>query len=180
MFTVDHQLARLANVNPRVEQHGEKKKGACDLKIELTAHNDALDALHPTLRPFLFRAADQSGDQPTLNFESAKPLTALAMPRLKPLTLDEEWPGYSVTVGTALGKQKAIALEGCKLSNFRIEAIEGGSVKITFAVACHPTGPEIGKLSDLAVEGEIEITLTPPKASAQMEIEEPEEEEEEA
>lgn len=169
MFKLAAQLARLANVNPRIEKHGDKNVGACDLKIEINLNNTALDSFNPAIRPFLYRPANESGDQPQLELaDGGEQLTGIRMPHLSPLVLDEKWPGYTVRISASLGKAKPIVLEGAELSRFRFEAIEGGSVKITFAVAGHPTGPEIGKLSDLSVDGEIELTLEPPKADAQQ------------
>jgi hypothetical protein len=42
MFSLANQAAKLTNVNPRAELHGQDKKLAVDLKFEVKTSNDVL------------------------------------------------------------------------------------------------------------------------------------------
>lgn len=55
--------ARLVNVNPRREKHGQTKVPAVDLRLEITAPNTILDQLKgPELRAALYTSAAEAGE----------------------------------------------------------------------------------------------------------------------
>src|SRR5687768_4780447 len=152
--------AKLAVFTPHVEKHGDENKPAASLKVQVTGHSSLLDAFGKSYRPFLFREP-ALGEQTSLPLGDDK-LTALAKPNLKPLVLDEEFPGYTLRIGVGLEASDDIVLADAKLSKFHIEAINGGSVTITFTASTHPDEEQAGQLYTLQQQ-EVELTLEPPK-----------------
>jgi hypothetical protein len=164
MFTLHKQQAKIAGYNPRAEKHGEKNVPAGDVKFEVSAHASALTAFGPDYVPFLFRLADAPNDQPSL--VPGDNLTELAKPLLKPLRLDEDFPGYRLVIENGLASGKPLILTEAELSGFAFEAKQGGTVTITFSATVHPDAKEAGKLCDL-IQDTVELTLEPPLADAQ-------------
>lgn len=163
MLTLIKQRAKLAHVNPRAEKNGEDNVLAADIKIELNAPNSVLDAFDKSLRKLLFRKA-QTGEQSSLPLEDNDGLTGLRFPQLAPLRWDEDFPGYAMRLETGLGlPQTGITIDDVELKKFSIEPVEGGSVKLTFNLACHPDAETIGALCDL-MQDVVELTLRPPAA----------------
>ena len=165
-FHLSKANAKITSLNPRAEKHGDDNVPACDVGFELNAHSSVLDYFDTSYRPFLFRDADQAGDQQTVL--PGENLTALAKPKLKPLHLDEDFPGYTLRIGNGLDAVgKDMVLSGANLSSFKFKAIDGGSVEIRFSVACHPNADECGALYE-RIQEVVELTLEPPKADAQQ------------
>jgi hypothetical protein len=163
-LTLTKHQAKLANYNPHVEKHGEDSVPAASLKIEITGHSSLLDAFDPSYRAFLFRKPDLVGEQqPLLKGDE---LTALAKPNLKPLRLDEEFPGYTLRISIGLEASEDIVLADAKLSNFVLEAINGGSVTITLTASTHPDEDQAGQLYTLQQQ-DIELTLEPPRVEGE-------------
>jgi hypothetical protein len=119
----------------------------------------------PSYRPFLFRKAEHAGDQPSLI--EGDNLTSLAKPNLKPLRLDEDFPGYVVRIGSGLELGSDLVLKDAELSNFVFEAIEGGSVSISFSATVHPDADQSGELCQ-QIQNLVDLTLEPPVAAEQQ------------
>jgi len=90
-------------------------------------------------------------------------LTARKLPHLAPLKWDEDFPGYDMHIVTGLALDEVLKLHDVELSGFVFEALDGGSVAITFRASFHPDGRTSGKLCQL-VQETIEISLIPPDA----------------
>lgn len=165
MLTLNKATAKLSSFNPRAEKHGDENVPAGDLKFEVKVHSTVLDNFDHSYRPFLFRAADASGDQPGLL--KGDDLTELSKPKLRALVLEEEFPGYTLRIGSGLDSIEPLVLTDAKLSNFTIKAINGGSVSLSFSAAVHPDSEVAGELCSL-IQEEVELTLEPPKAAAQQ------------
>ena len=58
MFSLKNQAAKLTNVNPRAELHGQDKKLAVDLKFEIKVSNDVLSEFDASLKGSLYKKAD--------------------------------------------------------------------------------------------------------------------------
>ena len=58
MFSLRNQAAKLTNVNPRAELHGQDKKLAVDLKFEIKVSNDVLSEFDASLKGSLYKKAD--------------------------------------------------------------------------------------------------------------------------
>lgn len=166
-LTLSKAIAKVASFNPRAEKHGEKNVAAGDIKFDVKVHSSVLDAFDASYRPFLFRKAEAAGDQPGLLKDDV--LTALAKPNLKPLSLDEEFPGYTLRLGAGLEASKQLVLTGAKLSGFKFEAQQGGSVAMSFSAAVHPDSEQAGALCAL-IQEQVELTLDPPPAAAQADM----------
>lgn len=164
-FQLDQQIAKITSLNPRAEKHGEDNVPACDIGFEVNAHSRVLDLFDPSYRPFLFRRSDAPGDQPSLI--DGDQLTALAKPTLKPLRLDEDFPGYTLRIGSGLDFGEDLVLADANLSGFVIEAVEGGSVKLKFSASAHPTADQCGELYE-QIQNMVDLTVEPPLAAAQM------------
>lgn len=160
MFEVTQHTAKMASFNPRAEKHGDENKPAGDIKFELTAHSSVLNEFHPGYRKFLYRKPGV-GEQPGLPFADDDDLTALAQPNLKPLKLDEKFPGYVLEICAGLESSEPLILSDVELSNFTFEPMNGGSVAITFSVTCHPDADASGALCQ-AIQNVVDITLTKP------------------
>lgn len=162
MFGLEKQQAKIVSFNPRAEKHGDENVTAGDLKIECTAHSSVLDHFDKALRKLLYRKPS-SGEQSELSLGESDGLTQRKLPRLAPLRWDEDFPGYSLSIDSGLGIKDPIELEEVELSSFVFEALEGGSVAITFRASCHPDAEEAGALYTM-IQEDVEITLVPPRA----------------
>jgi hypothetical protein len=166
-FQLNKANAKITSLNPRAEKHGEDNVPACDIGFELNAHSSVLDYFDPTYRPFLFRSPDRENDQPSL--VPGENMTSLAKPNLKPLSLDESFPGYTLRIGSGLELGRDLVLTGVNLSGFKIEAIDGGSVKLKFSAACHPDADECGALYE-QIQDLVDLSLEPPKPGADQQL----------
>jgi hypothetical protein len=163
---LDATPALLVNVNPRSEKHGKVKVPAVDLRLEITAANTLLDQLKPELRHALYTCPTIEGlEQPELQgVEAVSDTPVLRVQGMQPVKLDDELTGYTVTFDIGTGRKDSIVeLEGCKVKSFQIEAMEGGSVKITFtAQAQNVRERDFGKLCTL-IDCEVSLILIPPE-----------------
>ena len=160
MFDLD-QTVKLANLNPRAEKHGDDTKPALDLKIEAICPSTALIHFHHELRQHLFKKdenpdlVDQLGD--------GEALTQLRYPKMGAIKWDWEAEGYTATVDYGMGGDSNIVLHDVKVDHFAFEAMNGGSVAITFRITAHPDPRDVGKLCEF-IQRDIELVLTPPEA----------------
>lgn len=162
MFSLENHQAKIASFNARKECHGDEKVLSGDLKVEVTCSNSALDHFDKGLRKTLYRKAS-AGEQADLPLGDDG-LTARKLPHLAPLKWDEDFPGYKLSIVTGLALDEALKLDDVELSGFVFEALDGGSVSITFRASFHPDGRTSGKLCQL-IQETVDITLTPPDAS---------------
>lgn len=158
-FVLHRHPCKIASFNPRSEKHGDENVPAGDLKFETRVHSSVLDQFDPSYRMFLFRTAESSGDQPALL--PGDKLTALDKPKLAPLSLKEDWPGYRLEIGSGLELGSPLVLTEVELSSFRMEAMEGGSVALSFTATAHPDADASGALCQ-AIQNTVDVTLIPP------------------
>src|SRR5690348_15428805 len=166
MFELTNHQAKVASYNPRAERHGADKVSAGDLKVEITGHSSLLDHFDKGLRKTLYRKP-VPGEQTDLPLGDDN-LTQRKLPRLAPLRWDEDFPGYRLDIVTGLAVDEVLELEDVELSGFVFEALDGGSVAITFRASFHPDGRTSGKLCQL-IQETVEITLVPPEAGEKQE-----------
>lgn len=172
MFSIQQQIAKLAHLNVRAEKHGDEDQGAADLKIELTASNGILAEFHPVLRSSFYKAPETPENQEDIFQPDPDALTVRRFGDLiQTFRLKHAVKGATVTIGFGLGGPSDIELETADVDKFTCELMEGGSVHLTFRVACHPTADQIAKLYEI-LGGEIEITVTPPQSPQQEMFEE--------
>lgn len=161
---------KLDNVNIRMEKHGEENVPAIDLAVTMMANNKVLDLLHKSLRTALFTklGAEDSDD---VQKEMDLPVDDLPNIRFSrvayPIKIDDELMGYKLTVEYGVKEDTHLKLDLCKIKNFKITPIEGGSVEIKFTISSAAGVDEriTGKFSMLQ-QSEITATLEAPEAVA--------------
>lgn len=164
MFALQQQPSKIDSFTPRAEFEGDETVPAGSIKVSVSGHSSLLDNFFPGLRSILFRKPALQGEQPAL-FEGDE-LTQIAFPKLKPIKLDEKFPGYRAEIGEGLEASKPLVLTDCTLSNFSFDTISGGAIGISFSIACHPNTDQAGELCQL-IQQEPYITLVPPTVVAQ-------------
>lgn len=128
---------KLANVQTRVEKHGDEDCLAIDLSIIWNTNNRALTGIQKQLRNALFcdLRQEEGGDQAEMD------LPVDEMPNVRvpgmdyPVKLDFQQVGARVEVAYGIDDTTAIVLQLCKVHKFRITPIEGGSAEVKFAVS---------------------------------------------
>lgn len=166
MFSLDKQMVKISNVNPRSERHGEETQLACDISIVVRLANSVLSEFHPQLLHALYERDASQGD--LISDESHMP--NLKFPELAPLAWKFDSAGYQAIVHYGIGGQSDIKLIDAKVNKFHIHAQEGGTVSISFRVQAHPDSNEVGKLCSL-IQNEVEVTLVPPDEAKQYQME---------
>lgn len=153
--------ARLLNVNPRPELHGEDKKPAADLKLSVLLHNNELAQFDRRLKPFLYEK--DTGQKDLVSDADADHLTQL---RFAALGLPLKWAGEQVggtfTVHRGISPKSDLVIEGPIINEFRLEPLEGGSVVLVFRVQFHPDEKAIGKLC-MMTGTDVQISVEPPE-----------------
>ena len=170
MFTPQNEPFTCTNYNATTEKHGDKDIKVGDLKIEMAQANTILDAFGPDYRPFLYSKANErkvkrDKDKPEqTELMPSDGLTALSHPHLEALRLAEKFPGYTLAIETELGLTAPLEFKEVTLSAFVFNAMEGGTVRLTFNARVKPSPEQSGALHFLSKE-QGRITLTPPGAA---------------
>lgn len=165
MFQLEKHEASIANVNQRIQRHGDERRLAADVKFTLSASNEVLDAFDPTLRQDLFRKPG-SGEQQELPSIGGDRLTEVKHPALEPLKLSHEFKGYELQIAGLLEAAEPIVLVDVALKRFVLEPKEGGSVQMTFTASSQVEPSELAELSDALVREDVLLTLIAPKRGA--------------
>lgn len=165
MFSTTTQKAEILNFKPAKEMHGDQKKLVGDLKVRMKFANTVLDHFGDGIRNALYRkpAPGEEPRQSDLLPDDSDGLTALRNPHLEPLHANEKFPGYSAEFQSGLAVNDPIKLKEIVLSSFTIEAMDGGTVELTFNMRFPVDGQYSGKLCQL-IQDSVELTLTPPSA----------------
>lgn len=166
MFQLEKHDSAIANVNQRIERHGEDRELAADIKFTTNAGNGLLDSIEKGLKEALFRKPGK-GEQQDLPIGDT-PLSAVKFPSLEPLKLAHEFLGYELQIDGLLEGVEPIVLVDVKLKKFVIEPKEGGSVGLSFTASANVTPDELAELSEALIREDVLLTLTPPKAAAQQ------------
>lgn len=164
MFTLENQKAKLINVNPRAEKHGDENALACDLKFEIRTSNDVLSEFHHSLKSAFYKEPDQGNliDEPDT-------LSQLKFPDMGPISYGMELVGHELVVHYGIGGKSDLSIDDCRVNHFRLHPQEGGTVIVTFRVQGNPSEHVIGKLCSM-IQEEIDISLTAPGES-QLDLE---------
>jgi hypothetical protein len=166
MFQLTEHKAKLSNVNPRAEMHGDQPKPAFDLMIEAACPSTVLNAFHPDLRAMLYKK-DESPD--LVEQIEGDGMTALRLPKLGSLKWDQEYAGYTVTVDYGMGGDSNIVLGDVKVDKFKFTAQEGGTVTVCCRMIAHPDEKVIGPLCNF-IQRDIILTITPPEPTTVHEL----------
>ncbi len=166
MFQLTDHAATLAKLTTRTEKHGDDDVPAASLRLRVAVASALLDMFNPALKK-TFYCKPRVGDQQSIPFEKGDDRTAIAIPEIKHVGWDAEYPGYSLEIGVGLESSEPVHLSDVTLSKFGFEFIEGGSAVIEFSVAGTPDGEQVARLYEWQGQ-DLQLTLTPPKASQQM------------
>lgn len=166
MFTVTAYEAELAHLNTRTEKHGEDNAPAADLKLVITGPHSLIECFGEGLREFLFREPGVGEDKQTAMDLGGDKRTKVRYPKIKPVTLDDEFPGYTVLLSPGLDAGETLTFKGAKLKQFRFRAIDGGAVEVTFSAAVYPDEHQAGVLFGWQKKTLV-LTLERPKAAGE-------------
>lgn len=166
MFQLTDHKAKLTNVNPRAELHGDQPKPAFDLMIEVACASTVLNDFHPELRGMLYKKDEDPDLVEQLEGES---LTALRLPKLGALKWDQDYSGYTVVVDYGMGGDSNIVLGDVKVDKFKFTAQEGGTVTVQCRIIAHPDEKVIGPLCNF-IQRDIVLSITPPEPTTVQEL----------
>lgn len=158
-FELDKQPATLKSVTPRKETHGDQKVTAVSLGLKFTAPNTILDHLSPSLRTTFYKPVD---DQPGLDGIDV-PTPILRQPGILMVALKGQLDGWTLSVEHGIDEDDPIVCGGCKIDNFRVVPMQGGTVELHVRIGTSDIdGDEIGLLCSNLAE-EIVVSITAPK-----------------
>lgn len=161
-FALERQNVVLVNFNARSEMHGEERAPAADLKLSMDAPNDVLAEFDPALKSSLYRRPDGNDSQAEL-LDVPGYLPKLRFPKMGGFGWDEKIVGATLTIHWGANDRSQILLTDCIVDRFAFEPADGGTVQLSFRVACHPDEKQAGKLYTLT-QSSVEISLAPPNA----------------
>jgi|GEM_PF-353596 len=165
MLQLEKHEASIANVNQRIQRHGDERRLAADIKFNLSASNEVLDSFDQSLRQDLFRKPG-SGEQQELPAIGGERLTEVKHPALEPLKLNHAFKGYELHIAGLLEAGDPIVLVDVGLKRFVFEPKEGGSVELTFTASAEVSSDDLADLSDALVREDVLLTLIAPKRGA--------------
>lgn len=131
----DTTSLKVAKVTPRKEIHGDDNIQAISLRLSLTAENRLLDRLHPELLDMLFYDPPEVAAQLALDGVPPVKKHRRCVAVVQPLKLDREHSGYTVTIAHGIDDESALELYGCTVNKFAVEAMEGGTVEVSWNVS---------------------------------------------
>ncbi len=161
MFQLEAHEAAIANLNSRIERHGDERALAADIKFNTSASNAVLDHFGPGLKEAFFRKPTK-GEQQDLPNIGGSGLSAVKFPSLEPLKLAHEFAGYELQIDGMLEGTDPIVLVDVKLKRFVFEPKEGGSVELSFTASANVDADELAELAEALVREDVRLTLTPP------------------
>jgi hypothetical protein len=166
MFHIDEpKTVKLTNVNGRKEVHGEELVQAIDLSVAGNFQNDMLAQFHEALRSAMFTKAGPAASD-DVQKELDLPVSDLPNMRFSrlgyPLKWDMEVIGATLEIHYGTGKPIVLSL--CKVKDFKLTPLEGGTVEIAFRIssAADITEKVLGKLGIMSGT-DIEIVLFAPE-----------------
>jgi hypothetical protein len=160
----------LVHSQSRIENHGDKKMPALDVRLRLKAPNHALDLVCPGLREALMVKGqpdvkpDDAQGKLNLNVDERG---KLAFPSMKyPLKFDIEHQGHTLEVEH--GTNDKLRLTLCKVHNFQITPVAGGSCEIEYTVSSS-AGIDEHLIGAFGVKAQTDVALTLKAAEVRQE-----------
>lgn len=165
MFQLDKHDSQFANLNSRIERHGDERVLAADMKFSTSVGNATLDGIEKGLREAFFRKPGK-GEQQTLP-NIGETLTAVKFPNIEPIRLSHEFSGYEVQIDGTLETTEPVILVDASIKKLVLDFKEGGSVELSFTVSANVEPDELAELSEALIREDVRVTLTPPTKQAQ-------------
>ncbi|MDB5814009.1 MAG: hypothetical protein JWN23_1126 [Rhodocyclales bacterium] len=159
---LEKQTAILLAFTPRTEHHGPELESRATLKFLANVGADFLLEIDPRLRTMLYEKADDAQEE----LLEDVPLTKLRIPALSPnFPLKSDWKGigYQLDMDVGVTGKSNISLDLCNVDKIRYTPKDGGTVELTFNVACDPSEHDVGTIYNLMGK-EVLMWLTPPSA----------------
>jgi hypothetical protein len=136
----------------RAEANGDEPVGAADLKLRWDTPNESLGMFDERLL-VTFYTVDPAADMVDQDRK-----TMLSFPGIaQPIKLKDEFPNFRVTVHYGVSGNDVV-LSDCKVNNFSLEMLAGGTVKIGMRIQCHPSEQDVGRLYGMQ-KREISVTI---------------------
>lgn len=167
MFELNKHDANIGNVNFRKENHGDEKRAAVDIKIDLQASSLLLDSIDPKLRKAFF-AKPGKGEQQALPIDGNN-LTALALPMLGEQKIGHEYEGYEVELAALLDHIEPIFFADAKIKKLAFLPIEGGSIDLSMTISTLIDEDDDAPLLSAWRRGDVRLSLTPPSKAGEQE-----------
>ncbi len=166
MFAVTSHEAEFLNLNTRSEKHGEEDKPAADVKMAVTGPHSLIECFGDALRDFLFRVPGVGEDKQTSLDLGGDKRIKVRYPRIKPVALTDEFPGYTVILSPGIDAGEVLTFKGAKLKGFQFRPIDGGAVEVTLTASVYPDGHQAGVLFEWQRKTLV-LTLERPKAAGE-------------
>ena len=164
MFAIAGHDAVLQNLNTRSEKHGDDDVPAADVKLVLIAPHSILAPFGESVIDFLFREPGVGEDaQASLELGGDR-RTKIRHPKIKPLQLSDEFPGYVVTLSAGLDSSTPQVFKEAKVRGFQFRPLDGGAVEVTLTASVYPDEHQAGVLFGWQRKT-LQVTLEPPRAA---------------
>lgn len=167
MFELHKIQAKVSSVSPHAEKHGKENVPAISVKFDAKVPAIVLDGLDKTLRKILFRkpAKDEVVQGELPGTDETEGLTAKKYPNIPSLAWTEKLLGYQLDIGSGLESTGLLEIDDVKVSGFVIEAMDGGTVGLSFKCDFKSDAKLAGALCQMLQET-VEISLASPQADA--------------
>lgn len=162
------QTATLLAFTPRTEHHGPELESRATLKFLVNVTNDFLIEIDPRLRTMLYEKADDTQEE----LLGDAPLTKLRIPALSdnfPLKSSWKGIGYELGMDVGISGKSNINMDLCNVDKIRYTPKDGGTVELTFNIACDPSERDVGTLYSLMGK-KVTLSLVPPSAEKMAEM----------
>lgn len=161
MFELDQHEASITNINFRKENHGDERKAAVDVSVNLKASALLLDTIDKKLRRVFFEKPGK-GQQQALPIDENN-RTAIAIPYLKEQKLGQKFEAYEVEFKGLLDHIEPLFFADVKVKLETVEFIEGGSIDMALKVSTLIEEEDDAPLLAAWRRGDVRLSLTPPK-----------------
>lgn len=154
--------AMLTSITPRQEHHGDSIVVGLSLRLEITGANTLLDLLSPKLRPALYQAVE--GQEQLPGVEPSTPL--LRFDAFDYHSIKACFEGWTLRVDHGINEAEPITLGSAKVDAFRLQAMQGGTVKLAFRIGTNDVSSDDFGLLCSKLGSEISVTLRAPDKPA--------------
>jgi hypothetical protein len=157
----DALTATLQSVTNRTENHGDEKVPAISLGLKITTANTILDKLSKTLRPTLYRSANDDGQAGLEGVEASTP--TLRQTGIEVIKLKGQLDGWTMRIDYGHDEDDPIELVQCKVDHFAVTPHDGGTVDLFLRVGTSDIEPEGAGILWSKNGQEITFSLIAPK-----------------
>lgn len=159
-FTLEEAACQLKHKNDRIELHGEEARLACDLDFSFDTSNEVLALFAPALRGCLY-APEENGQGSLVNTKDH--LTTLRFPAITTLKWDAgKLEGAELRFHHGIEKRSDVVFDTVKISKYKLECKEGGTVIVHFQAQVYPTDKQTAFLSKVLLDKVCTLSVTPP------------------